>query len=122
MSYQDRLQRYEQEKKKLQQQNLSPEDYMRAIIKLANKWRVQLWKSVVKIVCIMTQIEQTNRVVVVLVGVILKVIFWNYRIYRKSIICEVLKMLNFIIGLIIGAVLGFGVFAIVSANGRDNDE
>ena len=40
MSYQDRLQRYEQEKKKLQQQNLSPEDYMRAVIKLVNKWRV----------------------------------------------------------------------------------
>ena len=40
MCYQDRLQRYEQEKKNLQQQNLSPEDYMRAIIKLANKWRV----------------------------------------------------------------------------------
>lgn len=40
MSYQDRLSRYEQEKKKLQQQNLSPEDYMREIIKLANKWRV----------------------------------------------------------------------------------
>lgn len=81
-----------------------------------------MWKSVVKIVCIMTQIEQTNRVVVVLVGVILKVIFRNYRIYRKSIICEVLIMFNFIIGLIIGAVIGFGVFAIVSANGRDNDE
>ena len=31
-------------------------------------------------------------------------------------------MLNFIIELIIGAVLGFGVFAIVSANGGDNDE
>ena len=40
MSYQDRLARYEQEKRKLQQKNLSPEDYMRAIIKLANKWRV----------------------------------------------------------------------------------
>ena len=40
MSYQDRLQRYEQEKKKLQQQNLSPEDYMRAVIKLADKWRI----------------------------------------------------------------------------------
>ena len=78
-----------------------------------------MWKSVVKIVCIMTQIEQTNRVVVVLMGVILKVMFRNYRIYRKSIICEVLIMLNFILGLIIGAVLGFGVFAIVSANGRD---
>ena len=40
MSYQDRLQRYEQEKRKLQERNLSPEDYMMAIIKLANKWRV----------------------------------------------------------------------------------
>ena len=81
-----------------------------------------MWESVVKIVCIMTQIEQTNRVVVVLEGVILKVMFRNYRIYRKNIICEVLIMLNLIVGLIIGAVLGFGVFAIVSANGRDNDE
>ena len=75
-----------------------------------------------KIVFIMTPTEKTNRVVVVLVGVILKVMFRNYRIYRKSIICEVLIMLNFILGLIIGAVLGFGVFAIVSADGRDNDE
>lgn len=40
MSYQDRLYEYEKEKRKLQQQNLSPEDYMRAIIKLANKWKV----------------------------------------------------------------------------------
>lgn len=40
MTYQDRLARYEQEKKKLQEQNLSYEDYMREIIKLANKWRV----------------------------------------------------------------------------------
>ena len=40
MSYQDRLANYEQEKKKLQEQNLSYEDYMREIIKLANKWRV----------------------------------------------------------------------------------
>ena len=40
MCYQDRLARYEQEKRNLQQQNLSNEDYMRAIIKLANKWRV----------------------------------------------------------------------------------
>lgn len=31
-------------------------------------------------------------------------------------------MFNFILGIVIGAVLGFGVFAIVSANGRDNDE
>ena len=40
MSYLDRLARYEQEKRKLQHQNLNPEDYMRAIIKLANKWKV----------------------------------------------------------------------------------
>ena len=40
MCYQDRLAKYEQEKRKLQQQNLSPEDYMRAVIKLADKWRV----------------------------------------------------------------------------------
>ena len=40
MSYQDRLARYEQEKRKLQQQNLCPEDYTMAIIKLANKWGV----------------------------------------------------------------------------------
>jgi hypothetical protein len=40
MCYQDRLERYEQEKRKLQQQNLSSEEYMRAIIKLADKWRV----------------------------------------------------------------------------------
>lgn len=72
-----------------------------------------------KVVFIMIQIETTNLVVVVLVGVILKVIFRNYRIYRKSIICEVLIMLNFIIGLIIGAVLGFGLCAVLSANGRD---
>lgn len=31
-------------------------------------------------------------------------------------------MIDFILGLVIGAVIGFGVFAIVSANGRDNDE
>ena len=40
MNYQDRFANYEREKKKLQEQNLSPEDYMRAIIKLANKWKV----------------------------------------------------------------------------------
>jgi hypothetical protein len=40
MCYQDRLAKYEQEKRKLQQQNLNPEGYMREIIKLANKWRV----------------------------------------------------------------------------------
>jgi hypothetical protein len=40
MSYQDRLQRYEQDKRKLQEEDLTPDEYMRAIIKLANKWRV----------------------------------------------------------------------------------
>lgn len=40
MCYQDRLQRYEQDKKKLQQQNLTPDEYMREIIKLADKWRI----------------------------------------------------------------------------------
>lgn len=40
MCYQDGLCEYEREKRKLQQQNLSPEEYMRVIIKLANKWRV----------------------------------------------------------------------------------
>ena len=40
MSYQDRLAKYEQEKKKLQEQNLNPEDYTREIIKLARKWKV----------------------------------------------------------------------------------
>ena len=40
MCYQDRLARYEQDKKKLQQQNLTPDEYMREIIKLADKWRI----------------------------------------------------------------------------------
>lgn len=31
-------------------------------------------------------------------------------------------MIDFILGLVIGAVIGFGVFAIVGANGRDNDD
>lgn len=40
MTYQNRLYEYEKEKRRLQEQNLSPEEYMRAIIRLANKWRV----------------------------------------------------------------------------------
>ena len=40
MSYQDRLMMYELEKKSLQQKNLSPEEYAKAIVKLANKWKV----------------------------------------------------------------------------------
>lgn len=40
MSYTDRLRRYEQEKRKLQAQNLSSEEYQKAILKLADKWRV----------------------------------------------------------------------------------
>lgn len=40
MSYQDRLERYEQEKRKLKDKNLSYKEYMQEIIKLARKWRV----------------------------------------------------------------------------------
>lgn len=40
MCYEDRLRAYECEKRRLQNQSLSHEDYMRAIIALANKWRV----------------------------------------------------------------------------------
>lgn len=40
MSYQDRLAKYEQEKRKLQDKNLSSEDYMREIIKLAKKCKI----------------------------------------------------------------------------------
>ena len=40
MCYLDRLARYEQEKRKLQQQNLTDIEYMQAIKKLADKWRV----------------------------------------------------------------------------------
>lgn len=40
MTYQDRLWEYEREKRKLQQQNLTPDEYMREIIKLADKWGI----------------------------------------------------------------------------------
>jgi lipase chaperone LimK len=40
MCYEDRLRQYKEEKRRLQSKNLSDEEYMRAIIKLANKWRV----------------------------------------------------------------------------------
>ena len=40
MSYEERLRRYEEEKRKLQQQDLTDVEYLRAIIKLADKWRV----------------------------------------------------------------------------------
>jgi lipase chaperone LimK len=40
MCYEDRLRKYEEEKRRLQNENLSDEEYMRAIIKLANKLRV----------------------------------------------------------------------------------
>ena len=39
---------------------------------------------------------------------------WNLKIGRGT-----KKMINFIIGLIIGAPIGFAICAIVSANGRD---
>ena len=40
MTYQDRIMKYEEEKKRLQEKNLTYEEYMREIIKLANKWKV----------------------------------------------------------------------------------
>lgn len=40
MSYQQRLMRYEQDKKKLQEKNLSSQEYTKEIIKLADKWRI----------------------------------------------------------------------------------
>ena len=40
MSYQDRLQSYEQEKAKLRQQPLSDREYEQAIKRLADKWRI----------------------------------------------------------------------------------
>ena len=40
MSYEDRLRRYEEEKRQLQQQGLNDVEYLRAIIKLADKWKI----------------------------------------------------------------------------------
>lgn len=40
MCYQDRLYEYEKEKKKLQQKGLTSEEYMKAVIRLADKWRI----------------------------------------------------------------------------------
>lgn len=40
LTYEERLRRYEQEKRLLQQQNLTDVEYMRAIIRLADKWRI----------------------------------------------------------------------------------
>lgn len=40
LSYDERLSRYEQEKKLLQQQNLTDVQYMWAIKRLADKWGV----------------------------------------------------------------------------------
>lgn len=40
MSYQDRLQRYEQEKAKLRMQPLTDREYEQAIKRLADKWRI----------------------------------------------------------------------------------
>ena len=76
-------------------------------------------QSVVKVVFIMIPTDKTNLVVVVLVGVILKVMFQNYRIYRKSIICEFLIMVAFFIGLTVGAFIGFIICAVLNANGRE---
>lgn len=40
LTYEERLQRYEQEKRLLQQQNLTSYEYMQTIKRLADKWRV----------------------------------------------------------------------------------
>lgn len=40
LTYEERLSRYEQEKKLLQQQNLTDVQYMQAIKRLADKWGV----------------------------------------------------------------------------------
>ena len=40
MTYKDRIMEYEKEKKRLQDKNLTYEEYMREIIKLARKWKV----------------------------------------------------------------------------------
>lgn len=40
LTYYERLQRFEQEKKLLQQQNLTDVQYMQAIKRLADKWGV----------------------------------------------------------------------------------
>lgn len=40
LSYEERLSRYEQEKRLLQQQNLTDVEYMQAIKRLADKWGV----------------------------------------------------------------------------------
>lgn len=40
LTYEERLQRYEQEKRLLQQQNLTDVEYMQAIKRLADKWGV----------------------------------------------------------------------------------
>lgn len=40
LTHEERLRRYEEEKRILQQQNLTDVEYMIAIRRLANKWRV----------------------------------------------------------------------------------
>ena len=40
MTYQDRLHRYEQEKRKLQELNLSAREYEKRIREIARRWRV----------------------------------------------------------------------------------
>lgn len=40
MTYNERLHKYEQEKAKLQLQNLTEKEYELAIRKLANKWKI----------------------------------------------------------------------------------
>lgn len=40
MSYQTRLRNYEMEKRELMEQGITPREYERLIVKIAEKWRV----------------------------------------------------------------------------------
>lgn len=40
MNYQERLEKYEQEKQKLMERNVSSMEYEKTIIELARKWRI----------------------------------------------------------------------------------
>ena len=40
MKYEERLKKYEEEKRKLMELGVSPQEYEKAIIALARKWRI----------------------------------------------------------------------------------
>ena len=71
LTYQERLQRYEAEKRELYGQNLSDFEYFKKIKELADKWDIQL-NAVVKAVCIMTLTETNSLVVTALTARTLK--------------------------------------------------